>query len=295
MQIIKPIVITEADFVTNVVETNPTWSSSTSYSKDARVVYNNSIYESLVNTNLNKIPSSSPLDWILIGPSNKFAVFDTSYSTKSTRNDFIQYVISFTQIANSLAILNMNSVGGVLNINQYDPGANLIYSKSIVLDGTPIVDYYDYFFAPFSQLQDVVVTDLPPFTDSYVEVSITGTGPISIGCIIVGTSERIGYTQYGLSFGIRDYSLKEENDYGDIVLTERNYANRVEPTVDIRNTDIRKISALLKSIRATPTVFVPSDSDDLESLVTYGFISDWNIDVTYPQHSLLRLEIKGLT
>src|SRR5579872_3885907 len=41
------------------------WSSSTTYSKNQEVTYLSALYISLVNTNLNNIPSSSPLQWQL--------------------------------------------------------------------------------------------------------------------------------------------------------------------------------------------------------------------------------------
>jgi hypothetical protein len=295
MKIIKPIAITPAMVTTNAPELYAAWNSATSYSKGNKVVYEYKVYESLVNTNLNKIPSLNPLDWLLVGPSNCCAAFDTSYSTSTTATNNLLFEIESTTLINSLALLNIDAPSKTLEIRMYDSSNTLVYFRAPNLDGTVVLDYYDYFFSAFEPVQDIVLTDLPPYGTYRLEIEIDGTGPISIGAIILGNSEVIGMTQYGVSFGIKDYSVKEENEFGDIVFTERNYAKRSEPLVEVYNQDLRKVARFLTSIRATPTVFIPTDTDKYDALITFGFLADWNIDITYPEHSLLRLEIKGLT
>jgi len=295
MKIIKPITLAPDQVETNAPELYPNWSSTASYSKTNKVVYLHKVYESLTNTNLNKTPSTSPLDWLLIGPSNCCAAFDTSYSTSTTATDNLLFEITGTQICNSLAILNIQAPSKVLTIRMYDADDNLVWSRIPQTDVTEMTDWYDYFFEPFEEVQDVVFTDLPPYDDFKLEIEIDGTGSISVGTIILGNFTSLGLTQYGVSLGIRDYSVKEENEFGDIVFVKRGYAKRQEVSVDIRNTDLRKVTKFLTDIRATPTVFIPTDFDKYDALITFGSLEDWNIDIPYDEHSLLRMEIKGLT
>lgn len=49
------------------------WSSTTTYSQGASVDYSGAIYVSLVNSNLNNIPSSSPTDWVAAGGTANYA------------------------------------------------------------------------------------------------------------------------------------------------------------------------------------------------------------------------------
>jgi hypothetical protein len=63
------------------------WSSTTTYSQGASVDYSGSIYVSLVNSNLNHVPSSSPTDWQATGGTGSYAgVWNsgTSYTTGQT-------------------------------------------------------------------------------------------------------------------------------------------------------------------------------------------------------------------
>lgn len=295
MKIIKPIDISPAMVTSDVVETHPTWSAAVTYHKTDRVVYAFKVYESLINTNLNKDPTTNPTEWLVIGPSNTVAMFDTSYSTQTVGQSSILVSIQGSEIVNSIAVLNITAPASVLHIRLYDSNDALVYTRTSNLDDSVVTDWYDYFFNPFEQLESTVHTDLPPYNDYRLELELIGSGEVKIGAVILGNYQIIGLTQYGISFGIKDYSLKEENAYGDVVFTKRNNARRIEPTVEIRNTDIRKVTKFLTSILSTPTVFIPTDIEKYDALITYGFLADWTADIVYEEHSSLRLDIKGLT
>lgn len=295
MKIIVPLTINPTTQVTsNLTEVNPTWSSGTTYSIGNRVVRNDRVYESLINSNLNFPPETNPTMWLNIGPSNKTAAFDTSNSTQSTGTTSIEITMTPVSIINSIAVINITS-GNTLAVEVRDSSSNVVYTNTITLDGSVVADWYDYFFAEFDKLTDIVLTDLPPYQNSTVKITLTGSGTVGIGSIIIGSAYELGSTQYGISFGIRDYSVKEEDDFGNTIFVVRNYAKRVEPTVFIENGQLRKIDRLLTDIRAKPTVFIPTEIETYQPLITFGYLKDWNIEIPYPNHSLLRLDIQGLT
>lgn len=295
MKIVVPITINPATQVTSsLTEAHPTWASGTTYSIGNRVVRNDRVYESLINSNTNYPPETNPTRWLNVGPSNKTAAFDTSNSTQSERTTSIEITITPLVTVTSLALINITNAN-TLDVEVKDSSNNVVYTKTINLDGSIIGDWYDYFLGSFDQLTDVTLTDLPPYANSSIKITLTGTGTVKVGSIIIGTAYEIGSTQYGVSFGIRDYSLKQEDDFGNTIFVVRNFARRVEPTVFIENTQLRKIDKLLTDIRAKPTVFIPTDIDTYQPLITFGYLKDWNIEIPYPNHSLLRLEIQGLT
>lgn len=295
MKIVVPITINPATQVTsNLTEIHPTWVSNTTYVVGNRVVRNNRIYESLINSNLNFPPETNPTRWLNVAPSNATAAFDTSNSTQSTRASSIEFVITPVVTVGSIALINISNAN-TLQIEVKDSSNNIVYTKSVNLDGSVIGDWFDYFFGEFDQLSDVTLTDIPPYANSSIKITLTGVGDVKIGSIIVGTAYEIGGTQYGVSFGIRDYSVKEEDDFGNTIFVIRNFARRVEPTVFIENSQLRKIDKLLTDIRAKPTVFIPTDIETYQPLITFGYLKDWNIEIPYPNNSLLRLDIQGLT
>lgn len=293
MKIINPITITPVMVTTNAVEVYPTWSAATTYNLGDRVVYSNFVYESLIASNLNKQPDTNPTNWLFVQPSNKTAAFDTSYSTQTSATDTLDFDIVAGSMYNSLAVLNILNAN-TLTIQVTDAVDGVVYNKTVELDGSIVVGWYDYFFADFDQLSDIVFTDIPPYGTATLSITLSGTGTVSVGNIVLGGVFEMGQTQYGVNFGIRDYSVKEEDEFGNILFVQRNYARRVEPQVLIRNSDLRKIDRLLTQIRAKPTVFIPTE-EGFDTLITYGFLADWNIEIPYPANSLLRMDIKGLT
>lgn len=280
---------------TNAVDLYPVWSSVTTYAKDERVTYQYRTYLSLQATNTNQNPVTASTFWQDIGPSNTTAAFDTSYSTQTTRTSPLTFSIVPSSINTSLALMNLDGITSIV-VEIISTLEGVVYTRTIdTTGGSIITDWFDYFFTPFSLIRDVVLTDLPPYSDVTINLTFNSDTTVKVGTIILGTVYEIGDTQYGLNYGIRDWSIKREDDFGNIVFLERNYSKRLEPNVYVNNIDFRKVTNLLTNIRAEPTVFIPTEDEGYDSLITLGYLSDWNIEITYPTASMLRLDIKGLT
>ena len=282
---------------TNATETYPTWSSSTTYSQGQRVVYNNKIYESLINSNTNNNPEtfSNPAKWLEIGPSNKWAMFDTQVSTQTTRPSSLSVTVKPGTSFNALSIVNTEALSATLEVKD-SPTGSVIYNETVTFDGTIIIDWYDYFFEEYDLRNDATFYDIPPYLDCQFTLTLqNATGDVKVGAVLFGNVFDIGLTQYGLNYGIRDYSVKETDEFGITTFVERGYSKRVEPSVFIKNARLNKIAKVLTELRATPTVWISSDDQRFQNIITYGFIKDWGVEVTYPDDSLLRLEIEGLT
>jgi hypothetical protein len=195
---------------------------------------------------------------------------------------------------NSLALLNLAATS--VTVTMLDaPGGNTVYSSTTNLNFTVIQDWYQYFFEPFDFLDTVVLTDLPPYVDCVLNISISnGSLPVSVGTCIYGNFNYLGDVQYGVTFGIRDYSVKDTDEFGNTTFVKRAYSKRMEPTIIVENSQLRGITNKLNEIRATPTVWIGTDIGEYQPLIMFGFYKDYNIDISYPTTSLLRLEIEGL-
>lgn len=292
MKILKPVVLTDSNIESsNAVEEYSDWSAGT-YVEGDTVVHDNSIWESLAGGSTDE-PSESSSEWLRIGPSNRWAMFDNSVSTQTTKaTGNLVVEVKANQITNSLALLNM--VGNTVTIEMIDDVDGLVYTKVVELDSTIILDWQMYFFESFNQLQDLVITDLPLYGSATIRITLEADN-VAIGGLIVGPIYEIGKTQYNVNFGIRDYSIKETDDFGRTFFRERNFSKRMSPTIFIRNSNLVFVSRLLTDIRATPTVFIGSEDPTYEPLIVFGYLRDWDIEIPYPEDSLLRLEVEGLT
>lgn len=298
MKVIKPITVTPAMILaSNAVEAYSAWSAVTTYSKDQIVDYGEGYWISLVNSNLNNIPSApGSTFWAYVGPDNKHAMFDGQVSTATTSTSPLVVTIA-PGIVNSVAMIDL--VGSSVTITMTDGGASPpVYTKTVELDGSIVFDWYTYFFEPFVQLAEVVLTDLPPYAAGQITMTLTSGGNVAIGEFLVGTVYELGEVgmEQGASVGIIDYSRKDtDNDTGLTTFVRRAYSKRMSGQFLLDNGQLNAVQRILADIRAVPSVFIGSEAADYAPLIVYGFYRDFSIDIAYPTKSFCRIEVEGLT
>lgn len=297
MKVIKPVTVTDAMILSsNATEAYAAWSAGTTYAKDAKVDHGTHYFNSLVNSNTGNDPDTSPTFWANIGPDNKHAMFDSQVSTETTKATSPLTVTIACGIVNSVALIGLT--GSSVTITVRDNGASPpVYTRTVGLDGTIILDWYMYFFEPFVQLGEVVLTDLPPYALGRITMTLSGGGAVSIGELIVGTVYVLGAvgTEQGATVGIIDYSRKDTDpDTGVTTFTRRAYSKRMSGQFLVANNQINGVQRILADIRAVPSVFIGSELTDYAPLVVYGFYRDFSIDIAYPTQSWCRVEVEGL-
>ena len=293
MKVIKPTAFTESMLVSsNAVESSPNYNAGTTYAKDSIVNSGTHLYQSLVNNNLGNTPSTSPLYWLDIGPNNIHAMFDNQISTATISSTPLNVVFK-PGIFNSLALIGLS--GNQVAVTVRDgTGGPIIYSATFALDGTVISDWYQYFFEPFVQKSEVVMTDIPPFSNSEVTISLTGGSTVQIGLCSFGTFYFLGDAEYGANVGITDYSRKDTDDFGVTTFVQRAYSKRMSARLMLDTAQINRIQRILADIRATPSLWIGADGDDYLPTLMYGYYRDFSIDIAYQNKSFCSLEIEGL-
>lgn len=298
MKVIKPVTVTSAMILaSNATEAYAAWSSGTTYAKDAKVDYGTHYYNSLVNSNLNNIPDVvGSTFWEFIGPDNKHAMFDGQISTETTKATSPLIVTIGAGIVNSIALLGLT--GKTVSVVMRDGGASPpVYSRTIDLEGSIILDWYMYFFEPFEQLSEVVLTDLPPYSGGQITMTLSSGSAVAIGELLVGTVYALGENslEQGATIGIIDYSRKDTNaDTGLTTFVQRAYSKRMSGQFLIENGSISGVQKILSGVRAVPSVYIGSEDEDYSALIVYGFYRDFSIDIAYPTHSFCRIEVEGL-
>lgn len=251
------------------------------------------IWESVQTPNTGHIPGSDALYWAAIAPTNRWAMFDGEISTQTVQAGSLTVVLK-PGCVNSLALFGLE--GASLDVTVRDGLAGpVVYSRTVVLDGTLIADWYQYFFEPSVQLGEVVLTDLPPYGNAHVTVSLGGSGSVKCGILVAGTAYALGDTQYGASAGIIDYSRKDTSATGTTTFVRRRYSKRMSAPLMLQNAQLNKVQRVLADLRATPCAWIGTDAPGFEPLTIFGFYRDFSIDVAYPAHSLCSLEVEGLT
>lgn len=315
MQIVKPDTITSANATTGVLlntnVTNPytEWSSaSVNYALGTYVtvgnftgsntvdITNSGTYRCLVThiSTTSNGPLQSPTNWVRVGPTNQFAMFDNAISSVTSFDSIITFSVKSVSV-NTVAVLNV--VANKVQIQLTDLGTStVVYSRTLQLSGTESIDWYSYFlFDEETQKTQAIFTDIPQVENGRITVTITGTGTVSAGSFIMGQIKEIGQTQYGVNTGIIDYSRKETDEFGNTSLVVRNYSKRMNAKLFLSNANLNRVQRLLYSIRATPVLWIGSiDPVFEEPLVVMGYYKDFDTEIAYPAHSLCNLQIEGL-
>lgn len=294
MKFLTPVAITDSMLVSSsIAETDhPAWSAATAYAVGARVVLasTHSIYQRLVAGTTAQSPDVDAANWIRIGPTNRWCMFDRATGTLSTAKDSITVTIA-PGMVRGIALLDIT--GNSVTVTMTN-GGTTVYSRTVSLNtGYGVSDWDTYFFNDIVRKSTVVLTDLPPYSAGQITVTVNGSGPVAIGTVAAGSVLRLGRPRFGMSLGIIDYSVKTTDAYGATTVTQRAFAKRMTVPVVVNATDVDEVSRRLALIRATPVVWIASTSYD-QSIV-YGFFKEFSIDVAYPEFSNCSLTIEGLS
>lgn len=298
MLLIRPATIDDTALVSSdVPESEGVYDPATSYSIGNIVRGNVTLtahrrFESLVNSNVGN-PLSDAAKWLEIGPTNRWAMFDTIVGTQTENADSIAVQLTTPGRVDSVAVLNVSAAS--LQVVMTDAIEGVVYDETIPLvSPSGVIDWYAYFFEPIVRLTDMVVTGMPPYAGAEVSVTLLDTGNTAMcGALVFGQSKDIGDAQYGATVGIRDFSRKEQNDFGDFLVVERAFSKRASFNVWMPSGLTDQVQNLLASYRATPIVYVGSEA--YGSTLIFGFYRDFNVELAGPNHSLCSIEIEGLT
>lgn len=250
------------------------------------------IYESAHASNTGHA-LTDPAWWIDIGPSNRWAMFDSVNGTVTTGPTGLDVTVNPLGRIDSVALLNISAATARIKVT--DAVAGTIYDQTYTLvSDSGVTDWYAYFYEPIIRSDTLIVSDIPLYSSPLVEVILSASGgPVSIGTMIAGQSKTLGSTALGASVGIVDYSRKDADDFGNYILVERAFSRKGTFSVMVDSGDVDEVDRLLQGYRATPIVWI--GSENYSATVIFGFYRDFNIEISYPTVSFCSLEIEGLT
>lgn len=288
--------VNDGNFVSsNVAEDEaPFYDSGTTYNSGDLVIFDHVIYESLQDNNLGNTPGLSPTFWVFVSPTNQRAAFDEKSGTFSQRADFIEFQLSGDRIdAFSFFEVDAQRIEIVGQTGDF----GVFYNKTFVVGEDFLVsNWYQYFFGRRLKRTELVVSEIPAYANATFTVRIYANGPqdiAKVGTVIFGQKFTLGKTALGASLGLIDFSVKQDDGFGNLTLVPRAFRKRQSVQIFVKNSNLDATYRLLQQIRARLVVFIGAD-ELYRSLNTYGFYRDFGIDMQLKQESVLTLEIEGL-
>lgn len=298
ISIIKPMEVTPAMLVSsNVPETDHAeWAVGTTYGKGDRVILaaQHKVYQSAIDGNVGKDPAVDKTAWLEVGFTNRWKPFDKSITSQVVQASSIQYRIKPGVPVTSVSLLNITSAVS-LHIQVIDPVYGIVRDKTVNLSRLPLRSgWWAWFFGERRAPTQVILSDLPTYPNADILIEITGGAGLAVGVILLGQVRTFGLgPRVGMRLGIQDYSRKDRNEFGDVILVERAFAKRISFSTALRSHQLDELFKFLSEIRATPCLWVVSYK--YETAVAYAFYRSFDIVLPYSDYFDCEIELEGLT
>lgn len=299
MQLIRPRDITPAVLTSSNVPENDyaEWVAGT-YTQGTRkiIAAQHTVYEvlaaSTTDSPLDGIAKATPT-WMVVGPTNRWRMFDSSVGTLTTNPGSIVVVLTPGKVVNSIALFNL--AGNSVRVTMVDSVEGVVYDRTINLVAG-VTNWYDYFFADIEIRSDIVLTDMPAYGTASIAVTISSnTGSVAVGHLALGKSEDLGCTSYGASAGGISYSRKDFDAFGNPILVKRSNAKRAGFDISFPTARLGYIQRLLIDLDAVTVVWIGSPLPEYEGTVVFGFYRDFDLNYEGPKTSRGSITIEGMT
>lgn len=255
------------------------------------------MYRSLVDSNTGNALSDAT-KWELIGPTNRWAMFDYVRSTASTVPLTLTVVWTPGQRVNSLGLAGIVANSYSFTVTSVI-GGGTVYSSSGSLNTRETLGWYDYFFGEFSTQESLAFFDIPPYSDAIFTLTLTATtGNVSLGACVFGIYVYVGETQYEAVSDVLNFSqIERDEDTGEATLIATPSVPKTMQRVHCEKARVNKARQVRKDLNGVPAFWygVAESSDGyFEILSILGIYNQFSIDVSYPETAVITLELEEI-
>jgi len=288
------------------------WSDVTTYAIDNMVMVTTAtphkIYKSLANSNTNNAPATSPLKWQDQGGTNRWKMFDEFIDTQSSNAELIRVTVEASN-CDRFALFNLdayeveielidNDVSASTDMLLISPTDELLISTTdtLAINRTSVMStLYDLDNGDGTYRVDLV-GPIYLYNNASLKIEIRKSGGTAkCGIAIVGKSEEIGTSMYGVKPGILDYSIKDTDEFGRTFLSQGAWAKDLDLQIFFPWGSVDYVFDALVAARGKLVVVECNGTDtDYEALNIYGFFREWEIDMASKTHEFCSINFQGV-
>jgi hypothetical protein len=300
MLAIDPITLDYTSLDYSSAVDDPAWLIGTTYALDAVVSVDALRYKSLIAGNVGYAPATSPLQWLLLGPTNKMAMFDTS-PTSVTRVTSGNLQVRFTPASRVTAVGLLLVIGSRTTLRIYeskaafDAGAAWLYDvpqSMATSDGT----YYSWCFEPLQQRPDVSFLSLPSVgVGTYFVLTIEPAGGVAeCGLCAFGRQYDLGTAEYGFAQSAELRGRSYFDSAGNPVRLDRGYRKNISGTLVVPKANYNRVQNFLQERIGVPMLWILSPTlADYRSAIMFGDYERTNMAIDNSVSNSLDVEING--
>lgn len=303
MKMVFAIPVNDSILTSNVLENDFTaYSAANTYPLDAEVytptthdVYRSKRAGNVGNNPLNEVQwniESPPVNWQLIGKTNKYKMFDGFNNSQTVRSDNVDITLAVTGRNQAISLQGLDAKTVVVTATHATLG--VVFNNTYnLLNATSAASYWDYFFEDAVYSSALLVLDLPNYASLTLRIQIINTGFIAkCGNCIVGKITEVGNEpNYGLTIDLADFSSIINYFDGTNTIIRRASAKKMDLTVNVQKADTLATMDKMQEFLGLPILAIGSDS--FAETVVYGIIRDVRYSIPYPTQSTLSLRMDG--
>jgi hypothetical protein len=172
----------------------------------------------------------------------------------------------------------------------------VLYEGTTLLNSDKGIDnMFDFFAEPIVRHRDFVIqTGVGLFSDLTVTITLTASNEVvKCGTSIIGVYRKIGYTQYGASVGINDFSIKTTDAFGNYIILERAFSKTASYSFWLKPDYVTELQNILADYRATAVLYL--GTDEYRATWIYGFYRTFEIVFQTPTQAFCSVNLEGLT
>ncbi len=271
------------------------WNAATTYTVGT-VVFRPALgrrFENKIPGQDNTPPEDDLNRWYDLGAASSTAMFDNEVSTQSMAPSTLTTIFR-PGAFNALYLAGLD--GRSLTITVKDkPGGTEVYSYTGSLEDSAPADYYEYFFSPFKPKTDFLATDLPPFANCEVTITVVNTGGVArCGMASLGDLVSLGGPALsGVTVEPKSYARIVTDERGKTSIKKGKAARDMQITAWVPFAETDDVVDALTQVMGVPCVWIGTDSQTLRSLRTFGL---GNGKLTYDKaaHATLNLNVQGM-
>jgi hypothetical protein len=301
LRVIPPLEITSARLTSSTVAEPDTgealWVAATSYALDAVAIRatTHRKYQNLQAGIDAGLPEDSPLRWLDIGPTNRFAMFDLLRNSQTVGASPLTVVLAPGKRITALALIGMEAQTVTVTMTV---GAEVVYTATKNLYKRLTTTWTQYFFGEFRTQKNIALFDLPLFSGASIAITLASTtGTVKCGGCVIGSAVFIGEVQHDAESDELNFSKIDRTTSGTAILQPRRSVPKTQQALFIGKELVNQARDVRSSLNAVPAVWSGLDDPDdgyFDALLILGIYKQFTINLAHPETAKINLTLEEI-
>ena len=273
------------------------WNAATAYTLGQLAIRTSThrVYQRLIAGTTATAPESDPINWFDAGPTRRTAMLDLYRNTQSSQTAGIQYAVAPGQRVDALALTGLEC--DQATVAMWVNGTQ-VYSHTETMNTRTVLNWYDYFFAPFTRKENLVLFDLPPYSNGVVSVALSGAGSVKCGALCLGQATNLGRVEYSAERGSINFSKVDRDVFGNATLVPRRDVPTTRQTTWLPKAMVSQAVAVLTALAGVPAVWSGLDDQNadgyFDALLILGVRKEFTVNLAYAVDAKLTLNLEEI-